>query len=140
MFLSKAPIRAIVKTTATRLFGTPAPGSIGSNSDAFNCPSHCDVAIIGGGAVGSSIAYWLRNRIHNGLNVVVIEKDKCVSEVKVTMCLMKRLVNLVLLHFEFVLSIRRRRRPYRLVAYASNSRWKRIFSYHYLRLLIFCQM
>lgn len=37
--------------------------------------SQCDVLIIGGGGVGSSIAYWLKKRARAGLNVVVVEKD-----------------------------------------------------------------
>ncbi|XP_011190712.1 FAD-dependent oxidoreductase domain-containing protein 1 [Zeugodacus cucurbitae] len=37
--------------------------------------THCDVLIIGGGAVGSSAAYWLKKKARQGLNVVVIEKD-----------------------------------------------------------------
>lgn len=46
-------------------------------SDVF--PTHCDVVIIGGGAIGSSIAYWLKERAGIGLNVVVVEKDPTVS-------------------------------------------------------------
>lgn len=42
-------------------------------------PRYCDVAVIGGGAMGSSIAYWLKERTRKGLNVVVIEKDPTVS-------------------------------------------------------------
>uniref|UniRef100_A0A1Q3FJ94 Putative oxidoreductase n=1 Tax=Culex tarsalis TaxID=7177 RepID=A0A1Q3FJ94_CULTA len=42
--------------------------------------SHCDVLVIGGGGVGSSIAYWLKKRARNGLNVVVVEKDATYQE------------------------------------------------------------
>jgi len=42
--------------------------------------THCDVLIIGGGGVGSSIAYWLKEKARDGLNVVVVEKDDTVSE------------------------------------------------------------
>ncbi|XP_046746070.1 FAD-dependent oxidoreductase domain-containing protein 1 [Diprion similis] len=49
----------------------------------YNFPKHCDVIIIGGGAMGSSIAYWLKKRARHGLRVVVVEKDptyqKCSS-------------------------------------------------------------
>lgn len=38
-------------------------------------PAYVDVAIIGGGIVGSSIAFWLKHRVAQGLNVLVIEKD-----------------------------------------------------------------
>lgn len=45
----------------------------------LNFQTHCDVLIIGGGGVGSSIAYWLKSRARNGLNVVVVEKDNTVK-------------------------------------------------------------
>lgn len=44
-------------------------------------PSHCDIVILGGGAMGTSIAYWLKEKTGvNGLNVVVVEKDPTVSK------------------------------------------------------------
>lgn len=41
--------------------------------------SHCDIAIIGGGVVGSSIAYWIQQRVPKAVNIVVLEKDPSVS-------------------------------------------------------------
>ncbi|XP_078044332.1 FAD-dependent oxidoreductase domain-containing protein 1 [Augochlora pura] len=38
-------------------------------------PACCDVAVIGGGAIGSSVAYWLKRRCFRDLRVVVVEKD-----------------------------------------------------------------
>lgn len=38
-------------------------------------PSTCDVLVIGGGAIGSSIAYHLKERALQGLHVVVVEQD-----------------------------------------------------------------
>lgn len=82
MFLSKAPIRTIV-TKATRLLAshTSNNGSILKPTESCDAelPELCDVAIIGGGAVGSSIAYWLKHKVGNDLKVVVVEKDRCVS-------------------------------------------------------------
>lgn len=43
-------------------------------------PRNCDVLVIGGGAVGSSIAFWLKKRAREGLNVVVVEKDPTYKE------------------------------------------------------------
>lgn len=41
--------------------------------------SECDVVIIGGGAVGSSIAYHLKATVNEGLSVMVLDKDYTVS-------------------------------------------------------------
>lgn len=43
-------------------------------------PEHSDIAIIGGGAMGSSIAYWLKQRAPNALTITVIEKDPSYAE------------------------------------------------------------
>ncbi|KAB0794704.1 hypothetical protein PPYR_11543 [Photinus pyralis] len=48
-------------------------------SDIF--PRHADILIIGGGAVGSSIAYFLKEKTGlRGVNIVVIEKDTTYSK------------------------------------------------------------
>ncbi|CAH0749070.1 unnamed protein product [Diatraea saccharalis] len=38
-------------------------------------PENVDVVVIGGGFIGSSVAYWLKSRTAEGLSVVVLEKD-----------------------------------------------------------------
>lgn len=42
-------------------------------------PEHCDILIVGGGIIGSSIAYWIKQRALDGLRVVVVEKDITVN-------------------------------------------------------------
>lgn len=37
-------------------------------------PKQCEVLVIGGGIIGSFVAYWIRTLAPN-LNVAVIEKD-----------------------------------------------------------------
>ncbi|KAF4524778.1 hypothetical protein B566_EDAN014472 [Ephemera danica] len=46
---------------------------------------HCDIAIIGGGVIGSSIAYWIKQRVPKAVNVVVIEKDPTYSQASTTL-------------------------------------------------------
>lgn len=48
-------------------------------------PSHCDVVIIGGGAIGSSIACQLKERARDGLRIVVLEQDKTYSKASTTL-------------------------------------------------------
>lgn len=42
-------------------------------------PSHCDILVIGGGAIGSSAAYWFKQRALDGLRVVVVDRDSTVN-------------------------------------------------------------
>lgn len=51
--------------------------SMRSKEEVF--PSYCDVLIVGGGAMGSSIAYHIKQTGRDSLNVVVLEKDPTVS-------------------------------------------------------------
>lgn len=44
--------------------------------EAENFQTHCDILIIGGSGIGSSICYWIKEKARNGLNVVVVENDK----------------------------------------------------------------
>lgn len=48
-------------------------------------PSHCNVLVVGGGAVGSSIAYHLKEHARDGLSVVVVEEDPTVSQILSTL-------------------------------------------------------
>jgi hypothetical protein len=48
------------------------------NPNAPIFPNYCDVLIIGGGAIGSSIAYWCKHTGKGSLRVVVVEKDPTV--------------------------------------------------------------
>ncbi|CAL1675072.1 unnamed protein product [Lasius platythorax] len=49
-------------------------------------PEQCDVLIIGGGAIGSSIAYWLKETVHKEeFRVVVVEKDPTYAKASTTL-------------------------------------------------------
>lgn len=49
-------------------------------------PNHADIVIIGGGAMGSSIAYWLKQKsTPTAFRVVVIEKDTTFSKCSTTL-------------------------------------------------------
>lgn len=57
------------------------PESITSGPEEAMWPSRCDVLVVGGGAVGSSVAYHLKEHGRDGLNVVVVEEDPSVSHI-----------------------------------------------------------
>ncbi|XP_050675584.1 FAD-dependent oxidoreductase domain-containing protein 1-like [Leptidea sinapis] len=48
---------------------------IKNKSPHFIYPEHTDVVIIGGGFIGSSAAFWIKQRTAEGMAVVVIDKD-----------------------------------------------------------------
>ncbi|ODN02184.1 FAD-dependent oxidoreductase domain-containing protein 1 [Orchesella cincta] len=65
-------------TTISSIHGVSFPSN--AYSTQVNCsqeiPSKCDVCIIGGGAMGSSTAFWLKQHpAGRALNVIVIERD-----------------------------------------------------------------
>ncbi|XP_025114034.1 FAD-dependent oxidoreductase domain-containing protein 1-like [Pomacea canaliculata] len=43
--------------------------------DALTAPRETDFLIVGGGAIGSSVAYWLKQRNPKGISVTVVERD-----------------------------------------------------------------
>ena len=47
--------------------------------DPMLIPRETDIAIIGGGIMGSAVAYWLKQRNPNGFNLHIIERDDNVS-------------------------------------------------------------
>ncbi|KAK3880138.1 hypothetical protein Pcinc_015340 [Petrolisthes cinctipes] len=50
-------------------------------------PAHCDVLIVGGGIMGTSIAYHLKEKALQGLNVVVVEQDKSYKQASTVLSL-----------------------------------------------------
>lgn len=42
-------------------------------------PKTVDIVIVGGGVIGSSIAYWIQNKCRDGISIAVIEKDLSVN-------------------------------------------------------------
>ncbi|KAJ8729517.1 hypothetical protein PYW08_001098 [Mythimna loreyi] len=58
-----------------KVLANDMPSFLGSKDKSSMYPEHADVVIIGGGFIGSAIAYWLKKRTGEGLTVVVLEKD-----------------------------------------------------------------
>ncbi|CAH1389191.1 unnamed protein product [Nezara viridula] len=77
MQLNPASLGRFQNTGNFRSFGS-ITSFLSKNERPGDLPKHCDVLIIGGGCMGSSIAYWLKQRALEGLRVVVVEKDPTV--------------------------------------------------------------
>lgn len=41
-------------------------------------PRETEILVVGGGAIGSSVAYWIKQRNPRASNVVVVERDPMV--------------------------------------------------------------
>lgn len=83
---------------------------LGLNKKQVDLPEHADVVIIGGGFIGTAVAYWLKIRAGEGLSVVVLEKDLMVSCVKVVYQFYYAVFTKCFYHFLF--SINQYRRTY----------------------------
>ena len=61
-------------------FKSAISGERKDQNDTFHIPKESDIIIIGGGAIGLSVAYWLKKRNPEGFSLTVIERDPTVSE------------------------------------------------------------
>ena len=66
-------------TKTLNILANDMPSFLSSKDKPMVYPEHADVVIIGGGFIGSAVAYWLKKRTAEGLSVVVLEKDFTVS-------------------------------------------------------------
>jgi FAD dependent oxidoreductase len=57
----------------------PRPHNIDDVGEFYSWQSHSDVLIIGGGVVGSSIAFFLEESFPGAMNITVLEKDPTVN-------------------------------------------------------------
>lgn len=81
---NKDPIHNVKKTlrinqrSMRKLFGVQDRLEDVDDHDSKYIPNQADVVIIGGGAIGASIAYWVKHFTRHGSSVAVIEKDPTV--------------------------------------------------------------
>lgn len=48
-------------------------------------PHYVDVVIIGGGIMGSSVAYWMKHKAQEGLRILVVERDQTYTRCSTTL-------------------------------------------------------
>lgn len=88
-------------------------------------PRHVDALVIGGGAIGSSIAYWLKEKtIRDQFRVAVIEKDPSVNN----FCMRF----FYKMHWNICSSIRNVQLRCQLVDSGNSFHFRKIFVCHYL--------
>lgn len=89
------------------------PVFLGLNKKEVVYPEHADVVIIGGGFIGTAVAYWLKVKAGEGLAVVVIENDPLVSCLKIALYFFPSMQNIFKLLF-FIYSLNQYRKTYHL--------------------------
>ena len=62
----------------------PLSGQFSPTIDLFldeGLEAHYDIVVVGGGAIGCSVAFWMMQRINEGFKILVIERDPQVCEI-----------------------------------------------------------
>lgn len=98
-----------------------------NNQSMINNEQRIDIAIFGGGIIGTSIGYFIKDNAPINLGVTVFERDPCVSSVfdRFFQCKFQ---------FTFTIpSIHEHRQHYLLVVYDNNFLCQKIFKCHYLQ-------
>lgn len=60
-------------------------GRIHKTREELGCPKHVDVCILGGGIIGSSVAYFVKNKAPFSLSCAVIERDPTYTRASTTL-------------------------------------------------------